>query len=87
MAKFGTQKKVTVKGVEYTLQHPGVKKSIEIQDETIKSNGVPSITKMYELYMEHVIVEPKVNWEFFEENEGIQEVMQEAALFLNGEEK
>ena len=89
MAKLGKTKKVTVKEVEYTLQHPGVKKSVEIQDATLDANGKPSIVKMYEEYMEHVVVEPKVDWDYWEEHGGVkvmQEVMNEAANFLNDEE-
>lgn len=83
MAKFGTQKKVTVGGVEYTLQHPGVKRAIDIVDETVRDNGNPKVTALYENYMKDVIVDPKTDWDYWEENEGLQEVMNEVSTFLN----
>lgn len=94
LAKLGKTKEVVVKEkdekgneteVVYTLQHPGVKKAQEIIDATIvNGDGKVSTVAMYEQYMEHVIVNPKTNWEYWEEHEGMQQVMGECASFLNG---
>ncbi|TES45655.1 hypothetical protein [Shouchella lehensis] len=94
MAKLGKTKEVTItevdekgneKEVVYTLQHPGVLKATEIIDATIlDGSGKTSIKTMYDEYMKHVIVNPKTNWDYWEEHEGLQKVMGECASFLNG---
>ncbi|MED1711712.1 hypothetical protein P4V34_28600 [Bacillus thuringiensis] len=89
MANFGKQKKVTVGGVEYTLQHPGVKRAFEITDDAMKPNQqVPSMTKLFEAYMKEVIVEPKTDWDYWDEKgpSDLNKVMQEVDSFLRGEE-
>ena len=56
MAKLGDQKEVKVAGEEYTLQHPGMKKYLEMQDKAKNRSGVPSETKLSELFLENVVV-------------------------------
>lgn len=82
MAKIGTQKKVTVEGVEYTLQFPGHREATRIQDRIQTETGGVSNEKFTEELFEHVIVDPKVSWDYFDENEGFEEVIKEAATFL-----
>ncbi|MFX5498851.1 hypothetical protein [Bacillus subtilis] len=83
MSKFGKQKKVTIKGIEYTLQHPGTKRMVEIQDEAVNLNlGKPNSAAMYELFMKEVVVQPKVSFEYFDEHEGFMELMKEVQSFL-----
>lgn len=82
MAKIGTQKKVTVEGVEYTLQHPGSREYTRIQDRMVGDNGVHSSEKMAEEMFKHIIVDPKVSFEYFDENEGMEQVLKEAMTFL-----
>ncbi|MGG1105638.1 hypothetical protein ABES74_02335 [Bacillus subtilis] len=86
MSKFGKQKKVTIKGIEYTLQHPGTRRSIEFNDEAININtGMFSSAKLYELYMKEVVVEPKVSYDYFDEKPGFLELMKEVQTFLSAE--
>ncbi|MGG3450183.1 hypothetical protein [Domibacillus aminovorans] len=88
--KLGTQKIVEVEGTEYTLQHPGHREATRIQDRVQTGEGKFSTEKFYEELMKHVIVSPKVNWEYFDGNEakgieghdGFDELMKEAAAFL-----
>lgn len=90
--KLGTQKKVTVGGDEYTLQHPGIRENARIQDRIQMGEGKVSTEKYYEELMKNVIVAPPVNWDYFEGNEdkGIEgkgsevfdELMKEAGDFL-----
>lgn len=82
MAKIGTQKQVTVEGIEYTLQHPGSRESLKIQDRIMQDNGVPSSEKVAEEMFKHIIVEPKVSFDYFDEHEGMDEVLKEAMTFL-----
>ncbi|MGG1483552.1 hypothetical protein ABEI56_05630 [Peribacillus castrilensis] len=82
MAKIGKQKKITVEGIDYTLQHPGSEAWLEIQDRIQTGNGMVSNKQMAKEIFTHVIVEPKVNFAHFDENEGLEEVMNEATSFL-----
>lgn len=82
MAKIGTQKKVTVEGIEYTLQHPGSLEYTRIQDRMVNDSGVPSAEKTAKEMFNHVIVDPKVSFEYFDEHDGMEEVLKEAMTFL-----
>ncbi|MGC4378253.1 hypothetical protein WD019_15195 [Fictibacillus sp. Mic-4] len=82
MPKIGTQKTITVEGQEYILQHPGTREFIRIQDRIMTENGVPSNEKLAEELFKHVIVDPKVSWEYFDEHDGFEEVFQETMSFL-----
>lgn len=79
---FGTQEKHTVEGVEYTFQFPGVKATIELLDRC--KNRFDNIVESayYEEIMENVIVDPKVDWDYWEEHAGLREVMALADNFL-----
>ncbi len=83
MAKIGTQKTVEIEGVQYTFQHPGTREYARIQDKTLNENGVPSMEKMAEEVFKHVVVDPKVSFEYFDEHDGFDEVLKEAMTFLN----
>ncbi|MED4715431.1 hypothetical protein [Bacillus badius] len=82
MAKIGTQKQVTVEGVDYTLQHPGNREFTRIQDRAQTDQGTFSSEKWADEIMKHVVVEPKVSWEYFDEHDGFDEVIKEATTFL-----
>lgn len=82
MAKIGTQKTVTVEGIDYVLQHPGSREYARIQDRTQTEIGIPSTEKLSEEIFKHVIVEPKVSWEYFDEQDGYEEVLKESMTFL-----
>lgn len=82
MPKIGMQKQVTVEEVEYTLQHPGTRAYAQIQDRIQMENGSPSNEKLSEEVFKHVIVQPKVDFDYFDEHEGYEELMKEAFTFL-----
>lgn len=77
---------VTVGGKDYVLQHPGVRKAIEINDFSRTDSGRYISGKLYPELMNHVIVNPKTDWEYWEEEDNFEfldEVMAEATTFLN----
>jgi hypothetical protein len=90
MAKIGTQKIVEVEGIEYTLQFPGHREQTRIQDRCVNEKGTISTEKMAEELFKHVIVNPKVDWDYFDGNEekgieptdGFNELFKEASTFL-----
>ena len=79
--KFGKQEKQTAGGVEYTFQFPGTRKVQEMLDGA-KVRGAFSDTVYNEQMMEHVIVSPKVDWDYWDEHDGYREVMDAADRFL-----
>ncbi|MED4977223.1 hypothetical protein NST70_13675 [Weizmannia sp. FSL K6-0777] len=83
MAKIGEQKKVTIDGIEYTLQFPGVREVVRMRDRNKNNVGQLVEEKYYEDVMKNVIVDPKTNWDYWEEHDGFKEIMDEAATFLN----
>ncbi|CAM4012780.1 hypothetical protein [Mesobacillus zeae] len=82
MAKIGTQKTITVEGIDYTLQHPGSREYMRIQDRITQDNGVPSSEKTADEVFKHIVVDPKVSFDYFDENDGLEEVIKEALSFL-----
>ncbi|MED4455903.1 hypothetical protein [Metabacillus fastidiosus] len=81
-SRFGLQEKHTVEGIEYTFQFPGVKATIDLLDRCRNGFGNVVDGSYYEEIMEHVIVSPKVDWEYWDENGGLREVMNLADRFL-----
>lgn len=87
--KAGSQKEHTIKlengeEVTYLFQHPGVREGVKIRGRAKDQFGTMDEEKYYEELMKHVIVQPKTNWDYWEENEGFLEVMKEASSFLVG---
>lgn len=83
LKKFGKQKKVTVAGVEYTLQFPGVRRAQQILDNS-KTSGVFRDDAYHTMLMDEIIVDPKIDWDYWDENEGYIELMGETDIFLGG---
>lgn len=53
---------------EYLLQHPGVRKGMEIKTDFFDEvDNKIDMSKKNEALMKHVIVKPRVNWEYLEE--------------------
>ena len=82
MNRFGKQEKHTVDGIEYTFQFPGVKRAQEIVDLSKMANGLHSDLLYNESLMKDVIVAPKTDWDYWDENEGYMEVLGKADRFL-----
>lgn len=69
--------------IEFTFQHPGVRKTTEIKDKTIDQDGQVKEAPLFEELMAHVIVFPKTTWDWWDEHDDIvAEVMAEAYRFL-----
>lgn len=82
MAKKQTT--VEIQGTEYTFQHPGVRESVRLRDRSKNKSGQLVEEKYYQELMTHVIVQPKVNWDYFDEHpEVFDDVMLAAVEFLN----
>ena len=82
MKKFGKQETHTVGETEYKFQFPGVRAAQRILDNSKMGNGAFNDEAYHTQLMELVIVEPKTNWDFWDENEGYREVMALADNFL-----
>jgi hypothetical protein len=87
--KSGSQKQYTYTDSEgketvYTFQHPGVRGGVQLRGRAKDATGNLDEEKYYEELMKKVVVDPKNNWEYWEDNEGFQDVMKEASTFLVG---
>lgn len=80
--RYGKQEKHNVEDVEYTFQFPGVRKAQQILDNSKALGGVFSDEAYNTQIMEHVIVNPKTNWDYWDEHGGYREVMALADNFL-----
>lgn len=88
VSKFGQQKKVEIKRAdggmdEYLLQYPGVRKSMEIIDNSTMPNGQMARSIFADQLLEHVVVQPaNLTLDDFDEREGINQLIDEADEFL-----
>src|SRR5690625_4137943 len=62
----------TEKG-KYIFQHPGIRYSEQMKDDSKDRNGKMMWHRYYEKIMDNVIVEPKVSYEYFDELDGDKE--------------
>lgn len=87
MKRVGTTEDYTVKDAEgnettYTFFFPGIAKAEELIDNARMGNGAISTRAYNQQVMAQVIVEPKTDWDYWEEHEGYSEVMDAADSFL-----
>jgi len=80
------QKKVEIKGQEYLLQHPGVRNVTKITDRIKNKHGIPSDEKMADEMLTHVVVDPKVRMESFDDYGEMSELVNKAFLFITGQD-
>lgn len=66
MSKAFEQRKEVINGTEYVFQFPGLRAANEISDRAKNQFGVVQQTKMQDEYFAHVVVSPKVSWDYFE---------------------
>lgn len=80
---MASQKKVTVNGVEYTLQHPGAMWYIEMTDRARNQFGVRQTASYYEELFKNVVVSPQISVEDFEEDiSSVYTLGREIEIFL-----
>lgn len=84
MSNFKQKKYTSKSGKEYTFQFPGVRFAAQISDRIKNKHGIASEEKMGDELMKHVIVQPKLTWDSFEDKKEFNEVMEAAYLFLEG---
>lgn len=79
------QKEITTEtGKKYTLQHPGVRNVTRINDRVKNKHGVNSEEKICDEMFKHVVVEPKVSIDDFEDYGEMIEVANKAFCFVTG---
>ncbi|TCZ76179.1 hypothetical protein E0485_15190 [Paenibacillus albiflavus] len=82
---FKQRKYVSQSGKEYTFQHPGVRSASQISDRCKNKHGVQQEYKIAEEMMQHVIVSPKITWDYFGDNkQEFNDVIGAAASFMEG---
>lgn len=88
VSKFGQQKEVEIKradgGVDkYLLQYPGIRKAMEIIDNSTMPNGQLARSIFADQLLEHVVIQPaNLSLDDFDEREGINQLVDAADEFL-----
>lgn len=78
-------KEITIKDKKYTLQFPGARWCIRHNDACMNRNGVLIQEKYIDGLLEHVVVEPKVKFEDFDDDmESLTELVEVVEAFLRG---
>lgn len=75
------QKKVTVEGVEYTLQKLPVRQALELRQKWTLPNGLTDDVKMADECLKHIVVTPKVTLDDFEEINELEMLVAECVVF------
>ncbi len=78
-------KKYTVDGVEYTFQKIPPREWIRLRKRCTKNNNVDE-EKFYDEVLEHIVIEPKVKLDDFDDNATLEEVVAEAVNFQHGKQ-
>ena len=73
-------KKVTVDGVEYTLQKLPVRQALELRDQWQVDGAVDNV-KMFDMVLEHFVVHPKKTLDDFEDVVVVEELVGEALKY------
>ncbi|ARW50296.1 MULTISPECIES: hypothetical protein [Levilactobacillus] len=86
LKRIGKTETITVEDFDgpkdYTFFFPGLKKAHNLVDFARMGNGVIDNTTYNEGLMKTVIVEPKTDWDYWDEHDGYGKVMDEADRFL-----
>lgn len=81
---FGMQqKKITVDGIEYTLQNIPLKIFYQLQERNKDEKGNVLVSNLYDYIFKNVIISPKVDWDNFESPERLESLMKEVFSFLS----
>ncbi|WP_132995837.1 hypothetical protein [Sporanaerobacter acetigenes] len=73
-------KKVTVDGEEYTLQKLPVRQALELREQW-QTDGMVDEVKMFDLVLEHFVVNPKKTLDDFEDVVVVEELVGEALKY------
>lgn len=76
------QKKITIRGVEYTIQNMPLKEFYKMQERNRDAHGNPIASSLYDEAFANVIVSPKVTWENYDDIDEVEELMGEVFRFL-----
>lgn len=81
------QKKVTINGKEFTLQHPGVRWYVKTTDVCKNHLGVLQNEKYIDAIFENVVVDPVVKMDDFDDDyETMNKLVLEVERFLKGQQ-
>lgn len=78
------QKKVTIAGVEYTLQKLPPREYTRLRARSSDRSGLLNEERYLDEVLEHIVVDPKVKLDDFEDYAAVEEVVAEATNFQHG---
>ncbi|SFJ44270.1 hypothetical protein SAMN02799624_04540 [Paenibacillus sp. UNC496MF] len=73
---------ISSSGTEYVFQFPGIRKAVQIQDKISDKHGQVNGEALVDELLRHVIVQPKMTMEDFEDLGELTEVADAASDFL-----
>lgn len=76
------QTKITINKIEYTFQKVSAMEFIRIKERATDDKGIMRDSLFFEEMAEHVIVDPKIDLETFDDVQELDEIMK-AATFLH----
>lgn len=76
------QTKQTINGKEYTFQKVSAMEFIRIKERSTDDKGIMRDSLFFEEMAEHVIIEPKIDLELFDDVQELDDIMK-AATFLH----
>lgn len=81
------KKTENINGVEYTFQKMPPRQWARLLDRCTNRHGVALQEKLLSEVLEHIVVDPKVTLDDFEDWEVVQDVVSAAASFQRGKEQ
>ena len=73
-------KKITVDGVDYTVQKLPVRQALELREQW-QEDGVVDEVKMFDLVLEHFVVNPKKTLDDFDDVVTVEELVSEVLKY------
>lgn len=73
-------KKITVDGVEYSVQRLPVRQALELREQW-QEDGVVDEVKMFDLVLEHFVVNPKKTLDDFDDVVTVEELVSEVLKY------
>lgn len=78
------QLKKTINGLEYTYQKLSAMEWIRLKERSVDEKSIIRDSLFFEEVAEHIIVDPKIDVEEFEDYEELTEVMKHATFLHQG---
>ena len=80
------KKTENINGVEYTFQKMPPRQWARLQDRCQNRYGVSLMEKLFSEILEHIVIDPKITLDDFQDWDTVEEVVRAASRFQRGQE-